>query len=161
VTTLMAVDYDHDGYTDFVGRDPDQLFVWRNTYNGSFRIGGGVSLGLGWSVFNKLIPGDFNGDGKPDIAGVTNDGDQVWIVPNTSSGSTLSRGTSSYLSSGWKTISTFMAGDYDHDGTTDFVGRDPDQLFVWRVTYNGTYHISSGVSLGLGWSTISAFVTQN
>ncbi|WP_204044625.1 FG-GAP repeat domain-containing protein, partial [Acrocarpospora phusangensis] len=99
---------------------------------------------------------DFDGDGKPDILGLGASGDDLWLIPNTSSSGSPSRGQSIPLSAGWRTITKYWLADYDGDGRTDILGtQNPDKLFVWRnISTPGNPSIAPLVSLGTAWNTL-------
>ncbi|WP_181871401.1 FG-GAP-like repeat-containing protein [Sphaerisporangium album] len=94
--------------------------------------------------------GDFDGDGKQDIAGVA--GGDLWIHRNTSTpGNFSTQGT--FISSGWGTVGKFMAGDFDADGKDDIIGfNGGDELMIWRSTSTATtFSFAAYKSLGTGW----------
>ncbi|NAS25852.1 hypothetical protein GT755_29740 [Herbidospora sp. NEAU-GS84] len=164
VTRFWPADWDRDGKTDLLGlQGNDQLFAWRNTASGGVpSFAPLANLGTGWSTLTKLVLGDFTGDGKVDIAGWTAwNADQLYVVPNTSSGTTLSRGQSVPMSTGWSSITSYLVADYDGDGKTDLLGvQGTDQMLIWRGTHSGgTPGFTALTSLGTGWNTVGHIPT--
>ncbi|MEV7008793.1 VCBS repeat-containing protein [Streptosporangium sp. NPDC051022] len=96
--------------------------------------------------------GDFDGDGKKDIAGIAGDG--LWIHRNTSTPGNFST-SGVFISNGWRTVSKFMAGDFDNDGKDDILGfNGGDELMIWRSTSDATsFSFQAYKSLGGGWSS--------
>ncbi|MFB9363443.1 FG-GAP-like repeat-containing protein [Actinoplanes nipponensis] len=154
VSRVMAADMDGDGRSDLVGfNGGDQLMVWLSTSTSSVMSFAAYQyLGSGWSIFDRLLPlADYDGDGKPDIAGVA--GSDLWVHRNTSVPGRVST-HGEFVSTGWRTVSKFLGGDFDHDGKADVVGfNGGDQLMVWLSTSTSSV-MSFGAYqyLGSGWS---------
>ena len=82
-TALLAPgDFSGDGKPDLLVRDADgRLLMYRGNGAGGWATGLGQQVGAGWGGFTALIaPGDFSGDGKPDVLGRAV-GRQVVAVP--------------------------------------------------------------------------------
>src|SRR4051794_41884761 len=69
-------DWSGDGPGDVVTVHPDgRLLLYRGNGTGGWLTGSGESLGGGWGGFTALLsPGDFSGDGKPDLLARAQDG---------------------------------------------------------------------------------------
>jgi hypothetical protein len=161
VNSMTAADFDGDGRDDIVGRFGDNLAVWLSTSTGgtfSFTYRG---LGTGWDNYSQLLPlGDFNGDGKKDVAALNGSGDGLWIHRNTSTPGNPSVGAGQSVSAGWAVVDTVMTGDYDGDGKDDIIGRHDGTLAVWRSTSTGTtFPPFAYTGLGTGWDNYGRFVT--
>ncbi|WP_158708694.1 S8 family serine peptidase [Streptomyces bikiniensis] len=81
------------------------------------------------------VPGDMNGDRKPDLVAVDEDG-KLWLYPGTGTGALGSRiqiGTG-----GWSGASVAHRGDWTGDGTEDVVAVVGGQLLVYANRGNGT-----------------------
>lgn len=114
----VARDYDGDGITDVAIFRPGasataQTFWWiRQSSNGQARITGFGLTGNGTSQFDTPIPGDYDGDGKFDIAvyrfGLTPANN--YIVEQSSNGAVTF--------TAWGNFNTdyIVPGDYDGDG---------------------------------------------
>ncbi|MEV4511573.1 FG-GAP-like repeat-containing protein [Dactylosporangium sp. NPDC049525] len=162
VSLFTLADWDGDGKVDVLGKNgANDLLVWRNTSTpGSFSLAAYVVLGNDWSAVTRLVTGDFNGDKKIDIAGWSTDGYTLYIIPNTSSIGSPSRGTRVAADVGWTTITSTWAAELDNDGITDLIGRNATEGFAYRVTYTGgTYHIAPRVSLGTEWGGYGRIIT--
>ncbi|WP_182879296.1 FG-GAP repeat domain-containing protein [Microbispora sp. H10949] len=153
VSKFMAGDFDGDGKDDIIGfNGGDELLIWRSTSTATaFSFAPYKSLGTGWGIFTQLLPlADYDGDGKKDIAGVA--GSDLWIHRNTSSPGDVST-AGVFVSTGWRTVSKFMAGDFDGDGKDDIIGfNGGDELLIWRSTSTATaFGFAPYKSLGTGW----------
>ncbi|GHJ47379.1 hypothetical protein Cs7R123_47210 [Catellatospora sp. TT07R-123] len=99
--------------------------------------------------------GDFNGDGKKDVAALNLSGDGLWIHRNTSTPGHPSLAAGQSVSTGWGVVSDLMVADYDGDGKDDIVGRFNGTLAVWRSTSTATTFSFTYKSLGTGWDAYS------
>ncbi|MEU4625057.1 VCBS repeat-containing protein, partial [Actinoplanes sp. NPDC023801] len=122
---------------------------------------GFVSIGAGFGVFREILPfADFNGDGKPDFAGVA--GGDLWMHRNVSTPGTISFAASgAAVSGGWGTVSRFAAADADVDGKADVVGYNGgDQLMIWRSTGTATsFNFAGYAAFGTTWSNFNRLLT--
>ncbi|UWZ86436.1 FG-GAP-like repeat-containing protein [Occallatibacter riparius] len=72
LTWLVAADMNHDNKTDIVEAEttqggPDILQVWISNGDGTFKAGQRITSGVIVTSFG-MVTGDFDGDGKPDVA---------------------------------------------------------------------------------------------
>jgi hypothetical protein len=121
-------DYDGDGKFDFAVQRPtgitDQAAFWINYAADAPGVLSRYAVFGG--PFDAVVPGDYDGDGKTDIAivrevGVTY---EWYYEPSTALGT--------FLGGRWGTVATDLPtqGDYDGDGKTDFA--------VWRSNPDAT-----------------------
>jgi len=156
---VVAGDFDGDGKTDiaFIGGSPvTDIYLATSNGDGTFR--GGMQPLSGWYfgfpiTDYELIQGDFNGDGRTDIAFLAGSPGQAFVL--------LSRGDGTFSASyqnlfGWQFGSLkgdwwkVIAGDFDGDGKTDiaFIGGSPTTDIYLATsngdgTFKGTYqHLS-------------------
>jgi hypothetical protein len=120
---VVAGDFNNDGHLDLAianGLNGTGITIAMGTGDGTFQSApkpGGPPPSTDW---RDVVTGDFNGDGKQDIAGRAANG-QWWV--------SLSNGTSFSAPQLWDTWSTgttwldVHTGDFNGDGKTDIVGR--------------------------------------
>jgi Concanavalin A-like lectin/glucanases superfamily/FG-GAP-like repeat len=163
VSTIMTVDYDGDGITDFVGKAGNDGYAWRMTYDGAYHNGPNDWLGNGWSGYNRIFSGDFNGDGRIDIAAFANNYSDLWVIPNTTTNHVFSRGTAIFCGSGWswQYQGQLWASDYDLDGYTDLIGRGADQMFAFRNQGTNPVQFAPYTFLGNGWANVGTMATRH
>ncbi|WP_228992057.1 FG-GAP-like repeat-containing protein [Streptomyces sp. DH8] len=89
------------------------------------------------------VPGDMNGDNKPDLVAVDDDG-KLWLYPGTGTGALGTRiqiGTG-----GWGGASVAHRGDWTGDGMEDIVAVVAGQLMVYANRGDGT--LAAPVKIG-------------
>ncbi|MFN0278973.1 MAG: FG-GAP repeat domain-containing protein [Pyrinomonadaceae bacterium] len=124
-------DFDGDGKTDFcVYRPPpsgSSAYTWH--INGS-SSGAMSEVVFNLSGLNTPAVGDFDGDGKTDLAARQSAGNS-WRIKYSSNGSTIDI---PYGASDAKPV----PADYDGDGKADLaVWRDSNNTFTWKSSFNG------------------------
>ena len=134
---VVVADFNRDGRADIAGRNSlGQWFVSQSTgttpANNAFAIS---QWGL-WSTattWNDVQVGDFNGDGRVDIAGRSTIGQ--WCV-NRSTGTSFS---AALFYGNWSTKTTWSdvrVADFNGDGRDDIIGRSA--ISQWWVAEVGT-----------------------
>lgn len=147
--TPVSGDYNGDGKADFTverGVSGQAVFFTRLGSDGAASPGPDRQTAFGLST-DTFVPGDYDGDGKTDIAVTRNQANQfVWYyIPSTTGGP--------YQQQAWGTPSTDVQvqGDYDGDGRTDFaVWRQPASgpaAFYVLGTSSGSIYVPWGNSL--------------
>ncbi|MFN6561598.1 MAG: S8 family serine peptidase [Nostoc sp. ChiSLP01] len=97
----------------------------------------------------KWLVGDFNGDGRDDLAKVFNEANQANIDVHLSSGSNFTIGRWATRQGGFWNSQKWLVGDFNGDGLDDFgnVFNDTNQASI-------DVHLSNGNSLGIArWAT--------
>ncbi|TWG16223.1 endonuclease/exonuclease/phosphatase family metal-dependent hydrolase [Micromonospora taraxaci] len=129
-------DWTGDGHEDVVAKIGDNLWVYPNS--GSGALGSRVAMGgrpNAWSTTRQLaLPGDFTGDGYPDLLAQSSTG--LWLhagAPATKPGVS----TSAPLHIGgveWADLDVLAPGDVDGDGRVDLWARERStgQLWLYR-----------------------------
>jgi hypothetical protein len=139
---LAPGDFSGDGKPDLLVRNADgQLLMHRGNGTGAWG-GAAQTIGTGWGPFTALVaPGDFSGDGHPDVLArqadgalllYRGDGDGGWVT-----------GRAETIGSGWGPFKAVLAaGDFSGDGKPD----------VFAVTNEGALLLYRGNGAG-AWET--------
>ncbi|MEU7067444.1 FG-GAP-like repeat-containing protein [Streptomyces sp. NPDC046161] len=137
-------DFNGDGKQDIAGIDASSNMKLY-TGDGAGTVGGGSdmlgSTGL-WKGFKAIASGDFNGDGKQDIAGIdANDNLKLYVGDGAGH---LGGGTNMLGSTGlWKGFKAITAADFNGDGKQDIAGIDANDNLKLYVG-NGTGTVGGG-----------------
>lgn len=139
-TGLDVQDIDGDGKADivvcqFVG---DDVFVLRNTGVDAISFASAHVLQLDGNSLINLTTGDFNKDGKLDIAAIANLTGRVFIFPNNSTSGSINFGSSlsfSINNNPWG----ITTGDVDGDGRLDIITTSltDNSLAILNNQYSG------------------------
>ena len=137
-------DYDGDGKTDIAIYDTAGGAWWIIPSSGVGPQGQAGAYGIGWggSVFTP-VPGDYDGDGKTDIAIYNRTNGGWWIIPSSGTGPQGQVGT---YGVGWGGSGFApVPGDYDGDKKTD--------VAIYQSSNGGWWIIYStdGSTYGMGW----------
>jgi hypothetical protein len=135
---VCAADFDHDGHEDFATCHLNgEIFVGWGRGDGSFA--GPQSLPSGATDLRAIIAGDFNGDGRADLAAAAPYDGVVTVLL-----STAPRGFAApRLVPTFKRGRNLEAGDFDGDGRLDLAVAGPDETTAQGT--HGTNQVLTGV----------------
>ena len=151
VRALAVADVNHDGKADV---------LTLADVNGSSSAQGSVSvlLGNGDGTFLNtpapvssnglaLVEGDFNHDGKADLAAASGNG--VVVMLGTGEG-TFQGGVRYPVGGTGITAVSVLAGDFNHDGTTDLaaISQNPGTVSIFLGNGDGTFQAASNSTSG-------------
>jgi len=173
-TRALAGDFDGNGKTDLALIDATAttltLTVATSNGDGTFALGPPQTFGgeTQWNAFNPIV-GDFNGDGKADLAfttvcntvalaaGSCTNGDSNSVRLATAIGGGLFQlGAHQDLGSGWSSYYAF-AGDFNGDGKTDLLFDSTCQKNSFTdstCTAGDSNYVYTALSDGLGSFTL-------
>ncbi|MGC7095170.1 FG-GAP repeat domain-containing protein [Amycolatopsis lurida] len=146
--TPDGADFDGNGVGDIHATGNGSLTIWNG--KGSNNFGAAQVVGGGWSEFGRPAVGDFNKDGKTDLASVKNGSTlHVW---NGKGGNEF--GAAEVIGSGWSGFSAPIAGDFNGDGISDLAAVKDGTLHIWNG--KGSDNFGAAVVVGGGWTPFGA-----
>jgi hypothetical protein len=155
---LSPGDFSGDNRPDLIVRRSDgRLLLYRGNGAGGFVTGMGEPIGSGWQQFSALFsPGDFSGDGKPDVLAARNDG-AFFLYHGNGAGAWIT-GIPAQIGSGWQQFDAiFPAGDFTGDGKPDVIARQPaGGLFLYAGDGAGGWVTGIPSQIGSGWQQFTA-----
>ena len=159
VFTMAVADFNNDGKLDaalggYISSTDFQIQIYLGTGTGSFTKGQTIDLGSSTSV-RGLTAGDFNADGKVDLAFV---GNQVQIYQGAGNG-TFTLAKSITVSSA--TPLELLVGDFNGDGKPDLEVSDYQNLYVLWNTGSFNFTTTKIASNTYGITAIPADVNQD
>lgn len=153
---IVAADFNGDGRTDVAGRTATGQWwsgIAKTTGNGfDTQRFGRWNSGLSWS---SVLTGDFDGDGRDDIAGLADNG-HWWGLLGQSDGTGASHLLGSWdLGLGFRDV---VAGDFNGDGRTDIAGRSDGGTWWAALANSATIGFTNSVlgvwSAGTQWNNV-------
>jgi hypothetical protein len=143
-------DFDGDGYNDIITRrSTGELFLYSGNGTGGWKSGRGVLIGTGFDAFDRIVaPGDFTGDGKPDLITRKPAGELYYYAGNGTGG--WATGTKVEIGSGFQAFDRIMGpGDFTGDGKPDLITRKPaGELHYYAGNGTGGWATGNGVQFG-------------
>ncbi|MER5353254.1 glycoside hydrolase domain-containing protein [Kitasatospora sp. NPDC002551] len=144
----VRVDFNGDGREDIAGKLSDgALLLWTGNGNGTLNTNSGYGMwpDNGFGQVSDMVAGDFNGDGRTDVAGKLSDGTLLWWAGNGNGTLNTNSGFAMWPDKSFKDVHDLLAGDFNNDGRTDLVGKAADgTLLLWTGNGNGTLNTYSG-----------------
>jgi hypothetical protein len=159
---LAAGDFNSDFRSDLVARMADgTLRLYRGNGAGGWINSSGEIIGQGWeSITAIVLPGDFSGDGNPDLIARTATGALLLYRGNGSGG--WITGTGENIGNNWAQSALLSGGDFSGDGRPDLVARLPDgTLRLYRGNGAGGWINSGGEAIGHGWGGTTAIAVTD
>lgn len=145
-STTSVGDFNGDKFPDIVSISRAGN-LWLQLGDGKTKVKQSIKLATGWGTRDWLrSPGDFTGDGRPDL--FTKVGDRLYLHRGT--GTSFSAAVS--LGTGWNSISAITTiGDFDNDKKADLLAR--------RSTGNITLYRGNGTGGFLGTKLVNGNYT--
>ncbi|WP_148062112.1 FG-GAP-like repeat-containing protein [Micromonospora aurantiaca] len=153
-TIFSPGDFDSDGDADIIARNSTtkELYLYQGTGDGRVQSGYTV-ISSSFAAFDKIFsPGDFDGDGHPDIIARINTTKDLYLYRGSGSGRILSGYTT--IGYNWGSFNHILSvGDFNMDGNTDVIGRYSPTGDLYLYQGNGTGRFKPSYTIiGSNWS---------
>jgi hypothetical protein len=150
-------DWNGDGTLDVLARQAANGDLW--LYPGDGRGGWRPwsVVGAGFQIMSTLTgPGDFTGDGRPDLLAVEGATGNLWLYPGNGAGGFLAR---VQVGAGWYVMRVaFSPGDFDGDGCADLLAVENATGNLWLYPGTCTGGWRARALVGSGWNVMNALV---
>ncbi|WP_433223060.1 FG-GAP repeat domain-containing protein [Dactylosporangium sp. CS-047395] len=129
---VFVADLNKDGLPELLGRTTAGALMAYPHKAGVTAIQGtswdtAVQIGSGWNVYSIVALSDLNGDGFPELLGITTAGNGLLKAYPHKAGVTAIAGTSwdeaLQIGSGWNVYDAVLTGDLNKDGLPELIGR--------------------------------------
>ncbi|MGK5674309.1 LamG-like jellyroll fold domain-containing protein [Micromonospora sp. URMC 106] len=158
-----VADWDGDGFLDVVVRyNPSgELFMYAGADTASGFSDARFPLGGGWQDFTYAGLADWDRDGHLDVI-ASDSGGVMWVYPGESRRGQATQERAS-IGTGWFGYTYFGTPDWDRDGRSDVVARDPSSGQLWLYPGSGgRSHSDAGrAQIGSGWWNYRALTTPD
>ncbi|MFF7339556.1 FG-GAP repeat domain-containing protein [Streptomyces sp. NPDC008163] len=152
-------DLDGDGVSNMLYRDLDGILYTSTKSYGTHPYD--IDSADPHEMFKDIItPGDLDGDGKPEILGLSVSG-KLSLFRSTGEKGT---GRATWSGNGWQKYNKVVApGDLDGDGRADLIARTPSgDTYVYISTGSvKSAPFKAGVKVGYGWNVYDQIVGTN
>jgi RHS repeat-associated protein len=149
---LLVMDCNGDRRDDLVRIDmTSRIFVHLSRSDGTFAAGIQTDLGNGPNDPGRLMAGDFNGDGLPDLLKLKSLSTRVYVHLSFGTGS-FGQGIETDLKGPAIETGRILVADVDQDGTQDILRHYGNSTVVdcYLSEGDGTFHPSAATALGAG-----------
>jgi hypothetical protein len=112
---------------------------------------------LGWQNYDRIVAGDVDDDGQPDLIARKPDG-TLWLFDNSGNAS-APYSTPVQIGSGWQAYNSIAAADLDGDGFADLIARNASgQLYLYVNSQKATNPYPSATPIGTGFGSYATLL---
>ena len=163
--SMRGADWNGDGCADVLARwtSNTHLYMYRGNCAGGFVPGDPIQIGTNWGGVNWMIrPGDFSGDGCPDILARWSSDSQLYLYKGNCAGGFIPGGPGQAGTGSWAGVNWIDGpGDFSRDGCPDVLARwsSDSQLYLYRGNCAGGFIPGGPSQAGTGsWAGVNWIV---
>ncbi|MFJ4107265.1 FG-GAP-like repeat-containing protein [Oerskovia enterophila] len=139
-----------DGFPDLMTRSTDSLALLTSSASG---WAPSKAVGQGWPGPQTIAPGDWNGDGHPDLMLLERASGRLWLYRGTAAGSWDPR---VQIGGGWGVMNLVVGGqDWTGDGRPDLLARKSVDGSLWVYPSDGRGGFGVPRQIGSGWNQMT------
>jgi peptidoglycan/xylan/chitin deacetylase (PgdA/CDA1 family) len=154
---FFAGDFSGNGHPALLYRKSADGSLWMWTTDGAGGWSTNQQVGTGWNICStSFSPGDFDGDGNPDVMCLRRDDGTLWLYPGNGAGGFRAQRQVGAGFAGWRQI--LGPGDFDTDGYPDVLAVSPTGA-MWLFSGNGVGGFGPQRQIGDGWQIFSRVFT--
>ncbi len=158
-TSVVAVDFNGDGLLDLAFSDLNGVEIALGNGDGTFKETSASPIVVTSELYSLQL-GDFNHDGKPDIAGVDNYNDRVVLLIGAGDGTFTVTATTPAVSTNWLGPFALAAADFNADGVPDLAMLTKNQatasILLTEPTETATATLVGVAPVGAGTHNVEA-----
>ncbi|PFG38714.1 gamma-glutamylcyclotransferase (GGCT)/AIG2-like uncharacterized protein YtfP [Georgenia soli] len=154
-------DFSGDGLPDVVARHgtSKSLYLYRGNGRGGFQTGS-TQIGWNWGAVDTIVsPGDFSGDGVPDLIARHGTSKTLYLYRGNGRGGFQT--SSTQIGWNWGAVDTIISpGDFTGDGVPDLIARHAatNTLYLYRGNGRGGFQTSS-TQIGWNWGAVDTIIS--
>ncbi|HEY9407936.1 MAG TPA: FG-GAP-like repeat-containing protein [Jiangellaceae bacterium] len=147
---MIPGDWDGGRHDDLIAKRRTDGTLWLFSGQGRVPFASSRQIGAGWNTMNAIIaPGDWNGDGNPDLMARQASDGSLWLYRGTGTGGF---GVRSKIGSGWAAMDAVVgAGDWNGDRLIDLIARRSSDGTLWLYPGAGGNAFGTAQRIGTGW----------
>ncbi|MDR1393305.1 MAG: FG-GAP-like repeat-containing protein [Bifidobacteriaceae bacterium] len=145
---VLSPDMSLDGQAELVGVDPSGRLLVYSPNDLVTAIGSAGLMGIGFGSHTVTAPGDWSGDGVPDIISSTSDG-YLWLFSGLGGGAINSK---VQIGHGWSSYKVVPVGDVTSDGYNDLLAVHKTTGDLRLYPGNGAGGFLASSQVGNGWN---------
>jgi flagellin-like hook-associated protein FlgL len=150
---IVYEDINGDGVKDIIVAEETAIRIFTGNTNGSFAAAVSLAAGAIGSRSIALAVGDFNGDGRNDIASISQNDNNYSVFLNQGNGSFASRVSYALPNTGTNlNVEAISLADFNNDGILDIITASYDANTV-NISFgkgNGTFNTAVSYTQGAG-----------
>ncbi len=158
-TSVAVADFNGDGVLDLAFSDLSGVEIALGKGDGTFKETAASPMSVPSELYS-LLAGDFNHDGKADLAGVDSYNDRIVLLTGAGDGTFTVNATTPAVSTDWLGPFAIVAGDFNSDGVPDLAmltkNATTASILLNEPTQTATATVNGIAPVGVGTHNVDA-----